>query len=248
MFMRWAQKLTLEKIVRTHKIDFRFANEQWAHPPACVEVKNMASNHGPKAKVQRRFGEVLIPRPKYARILEKRGYPPGDHGKDKAFRSGRRSNFGTQLNEKQKLAFIFNVRENQIRRYFVRARRQPGNTGANLLTLLERRLDNVIYRAGFAATIWAARQLVNHGHVLVNGQRLDIPSYLVEIGDVVSISERMRKNVHVLESLESVGSIPDYLTLNKMNFSISFDRLPERKEIPVPVDEQLIVEFYTRLT
>jgi small subunit ribosomal protein S4 len=208
----------------------------------------MASHHGPKAKVQRRFGEVLVPRPKYAKILEKRPYPPGDHGKDKQFRSGRRSNYGIQLNEKQKLAFIFNVRENQMRSYFVKARRQPGNTGANMLTLLERRLDNVVYRAGFAATIWAARQMVVHGHVLVNGQRLDIPSYLVEIGDEVSLIEKMRQNVHVVEALESAGSVPDYYSRDKNSFSIRLDRLPERKEIPVPVDEQLIVEFYTRLT
>lgn len=208
----------------------------------------MASNHGPKAKVQRRFGEVLVPRPKYAKILEKRPYPPGDHGKDKQFRSGRRSNFGLQLNEKQKLSFIFNIRENQLRRYFVRARRQPGNTGTNLLTLLERRLDNVVYRAGFAATIWAARQLVNHGHVLVNGVRLDIPSYLVELGDEVSLVEKMRQNVHVSEALDSVGSVPDYLSLDKNRLTVRFDRVPERKEIPVPVDEQLIVEYYTRLT
>ncbi|MAS32513.1 MAG: 30S ribosomal protein S4 [Anaerolineaceae bacterium] len=208
----------------------------------------MASYHGPKARVQRRFGEVLVPRPKYQRILEKRSYPPGDHGKDKAFRSGRRSNYGLQLNEKQKLSFIFNVREGQLRRYFVKARRQPGNTGTNLLALLERRLDNVVYRAGFAATIWAARQLVNHGHVLVNGQRLDIPSYLVEIDDVISVSERMRKNVHVVESMDGSGSVPDYLTVNKEAFSIRFDRIPERKEMPIPVDEQLIVEYYTRMT
>lgn len=208
----------------------------------------MASYHGPKARVQRRFGEVLVPRPKYQRILEKRSYPPGDHGKDKAFRSGRRSNYGLQLNEKQKLSFIFNVREGQLRRYFVKARRQPGNTGTNLLALLERRLDNVVYRAGFAATIWAARQLVNHGHVLVNGQRLDIPSYLVEIDDVISVSERMRKNVHVVESMDGSGSVPDYLTINKEAFSIRFDRIPERKEMPIPVDEQLIVEYYTRMT
>jgi small subunit ribosomal protein S4 len=208
----------------------------------------MASYHGPKAKVQRRFGEVLVSRPKYQRILEKRPYPPGDHGKDKQFRSGRRSNYGMQLNEKQKLAFMFNVRESQLRRYFVRARRQPGNTGTNLLTLLERRLDNLVYRAGFAPTIWAARQLVSHGHVLVNGERLDIASYQVNIGDTISLHQRMRQNVHVVEAMESVGSIPDYLTLDKNAFTLRFDRVPDRKEMPFPIDEQLIVEFYTRLT
>src|SRR5690606_29318843 len=108
--------------------DARFLNE--------VHSK-MASYHGPKARVQRRFGEVLIPRPKYARILERRAYPPGDHGKEKQFRSGRRSDYGTQLNEKQKLSFIYNIRERQLRNYFVKARQQTGNTGANLLILLE---------------------------------------------------------------------------------------------------------------
>ncbi|MBZ0296984.1 MAG: 30S ribosomal protein S4 [Anaerolineae bacterium] len=209
----------------------------------------MASYHGPKARVQRRFGEVLVPRPKYQRILEKRAYPPGDHGKEKQFRSGRRSDYGMQLNEKQKLAFIYNVRERQMRRYFMKARRQPGNTGSNLLVLLERRLDNIIYRAGIAPTIWAARQLVSHGHVLVNGGRLDIPSYSVELGDEIRMSDKMRQNVHIVESLESSGSgLPEYLALDKANAAVTLIRMPERNEIPVPVDEPLIVEYYTRLT
>ena len=209
----------------------------------------MASYHGPKARVQRRFGEVLVPRPKYQRILEKRPYPPGDHGKEKQFRSGRRSDYGMQLNEKQKLAFIFNVRERQMRGYFMKARRQPGNTGTNLLILLERRLDNIVYRAGLAATIWAARQFVSHGHVLVNGRRLNIPSYSVQEGDEVRLIEKMRQNVHVIEALESSPSaLPEYLALDKGNAATTLLRLPERNEIPVPIDEQLIVEYYTRLT
>jgi small subunit ribosomal protein S4 len=208
----------------------------------------MASYHGPKAKVQRRFGEVLIPRAKYQKILEKRPYPPGEHGKEKQYRSGRRSDFGTQLNEKQKLAFIYNIREAQLRRYFMRARRQSGNTGANLLILLERRLDSLVYRAGFAATIWAARQLVKHGHILVNGQRVDLPSYLVVPGQVFSVKESMRKNPHVIESMEGTAYNLEYLMVNKDEISATFTRLPERQEIPVPVQEQLIVEFYTRLT
>ncbi len=208
----------------------------------------MASYHGPKAKAQRRFGEVLVPRPKYAKILEKRPYPPGEHGKDTQFRSGRRSNYGIQLNEKQKLAFIFNVRDRQMRQYFVKARRQPGNTGTNMLILLERRLDNVVYRAGLAATIWAARQLVSHGHIEVNGSRLNIPTYSVNVGDNISVREKMRKNVHVVEALESTGALPEYLMLDRDNASVIFTRVPERKEMPIPVDEQLIVEWYTRLT
>ena len=208
----------------------------------------MASYHGPKAKKQRRFGEVLVPRLKYQRILEKRPYPPGEHGRDRQYRSGRRSNYSLQLAEKQKLAFIFNVRDRQLRRYFVRARQQSGNTGTNLLLLLERRLDNLVYRAGFAATIWAARQLVSHGHILVNGRRLDIASASVRVGDVISIHRRMRKNVHIAESLEAMGSAPEYLSLDKENLAATFERLPERNEMPIPVDEQQIVEWYTRLT
>jgi small subunit ribosomal protein S4 len=208
----------------------------------------MGSYHGPKARVQRRFGEVLVPRPKYARILEKRAYPPGDHGKEKQFRSGRRSDYGLQLNEKQKLSFIYNIRERQLRRYFMKARRQPGNTGANLMALLERRLDNLVYRAGFAPTIWAARQMVNHGHIQVNGGRLNIPSYLVRPGETISIVEKMRRNPHVVESIESNAYAPQYLTVDTNSFSAVLTRIPERGEIQVPVDESLVVEFYTRLT
>ncbi|GIL13894.1 MAG: 30S ribosomal protein S4 [Chloroflexota bacterium] len=208
----------------------------------------MASYHGPKAKVQRRFGEILIPRPKYQRILEKRSYPPGEHGKEKQFRSGRRSDYGLQLNEKQKLAFSYNVRETQLRRYFLRARKQPGNTGENLLALLERRLDNLVYRAGFAATIWAARQLVSHGHVLVDGARLNIPSYSVQPGQVISLVEKMRKNPHVVESLEGTPYTPPFLDVDANALTATFTRVPERGEIQVPIDESLVVEFYTRLT
>jgi small subunit ribosomal protein S4 len=207
----------------------------------------MASYHGPKARVQRRFGEVLAPRPKYQRILEKRGYPPGDHGKEKSFRSGRRSDYGMQLNEKQKLAFIYNVRDAQMRRYFLRARRQSGNTGENLLRLLERRLDNMVYRAGFAATIWAARQLVKHGHVNVDGARVDLPSYQLNPGQTISVSDKMRKNVHVVESMEGQVFNLSYLAVDKNALSATFTMLPSRAEIPVPVTEQLVIEFYNRL-
>ncbi|MDX2161725.1 MAG: 30S ribosomal protein S4 [bacterium] len=208
----------------------------------------MASYHGPKARVQRRFGQVLTPRPKYQKILEKRAYPPGAHGKEKSFRSGRRSDYGNQLNEKQKLQFIFNIREKQMRRYFLRARRQAGNTGENLLILLERRLDNMVYRAGFAATIWAARQLVAHGHVMVDGAVLDLPSYSVKPGQTFEMVEKMRQNVHVVESMESTAYTLSYLTVDRTAVRATLTRLPSRDEVPVPVTESLIVEFYTRLT
>lgn len=208
----------------------------------------MASYHGPKAKVQRRFGEVLVPRAKYQKILEKRPYPPGDHGKEKQYRSGRRSDYGLQLNEKQKLMFMFNIREGQMRRYFLRARREPGNTGANLLRLLERRLDNVVYRSGFAPTIWAARQFVKHGHILVDGRRVDLPSFQVAPGMVISVKESMRQNPHVVEAMEGVAYNLPYLAVDKNNFSVTFLNVPEREDIPVPIEEQRIVEYYTRRT
>jgi small subunit ribosomal protein S4 len=208
----------------------------------------MASYHGPKAKVQRRFGEVLMPRPKYAKILEKRAYPPGEHGKEKQYRSGRRSDFGTQLDEKQKLSFVYNVRERQLRNYFKRAAQMPGRTGANMLLLLETRLDNIVYRAGFGATIWSARQVVNHGHIEVNGKRVNLPSFVVRPGDVVSVREKMRKNVHMEEWVESTSGSLSYLSVDKEKMTVTLTRLPEQKEIPVPVQIQLVVEYYNRLT
>lgn len=209
----------------------------------------MASYHGPKAKVQRRFGEVLIPRPKYSRILDKRSYPPGEHGKEKTFRGGRRSNYGTQLDEKQKLAYIYNVRDTQLRNYYLKATRVPtGTTGGNLLILLERRLDNVVYKAGMAATIWAARQLVVHGHILVNGERIDLPSYLLNAGDVVSVTEKMRDNVHIVESVEANSSYPPYISMDKAKKAATLLRIPDETEIQIPVNVQLVVEFYNRLT
>jgi small subunit ribosomal protein S4 len=117
-----------------------------------------------------------------------------------------------------------------------------------LLALLERRLDNLVYRAGFAATIWAARQLVSHGHIQVNGKRVNIPAYTVVPGQTITITEKMRQNPHVVESLESTPYTPVYMDVDSGNFSATLTKIPERGEIPVPVDESLIVEYYTRLT
>lgn len=208
----------------------------------------MASYHGPKAKQQRRFGTLLVPRPKYSRILDSRAYPPGDHGKEKSFRGGRRSDYGLQLDEKQKLSFIYNVRERQLRNYYKKAVLMPGATGVNLLGLLERRLDNLVYKAGLGATIWAARQLVVHGHVEVNGARLDLPSYQVKPNDVISLSAKMKKNVHVVEWVEQIAAYPPYLSVDKDNVSATLLRTPEEGEIQVPVEIQLVVEYYNRLT
>ena len=208
----------------------------------------MASYHGPKARVQRRFGELLAPRPKYAKILENRAFPPGQHGREKAFRSGRRSNFGSQLDEKQKLSFIYNIRERQMRNYYMAANKMTGATGNNLLKLLERRLDNLVYKAGFGATIWAARQLVVHGHILVDGKRLDLPSYQVKPGQVIELRDHMRRNVHIMEWIDQVGAYPPYLEVRKTQFSATLLRIPEDGEVQAPVDVQMVVEYYNRLT
>jgi len=208
----------------------------------------MASYHGPKAKQQRRFGELLVPRPKYSRILDNRAYPPGQHGREKSFRSGRRSNFGLQLDEKQKLAFIYNIRDKQMRNYYTKADQMPGPTGGNLLILLERRLDNLVYKAGFAATIWAARQLVVHGHVLVNERRVDLPSYQMQAGEKFELHDRMKKNVHVEEWVEQISAYPPYLDVDKDRREAIVTREPEAGEVQVPVDIQLVVEYYNRLT
>lgn len=208
----------------------------------------MASLHGPKAKTQRRFGELLVPRAKYAKILEKRGFPPGDHGREKQYRSGQRSSFAIQLDEKQKLAFIYNIRERQLRNYYKKASKMLGPTGGNLLSLLERRLDNLVYKSGLAATIWAARQLVVHGHILVDGARVDLPSYQVKPGQVISVHEKMKKNVHITEWMEQLSAYPGYLNVDKANLSVTLTHVPSPGEIQVPVDIQLVVEYYNRLT
>ncbi len=208
----------------------------------------MASYHGPKAKPQRRFGELLVPRPKYSRILEERAYPPGEHGREKSFRSGRRSNYGNQLDEKQKLAFIYNVRERQMRNYYKKAALMAGPTGVNLLSLLERRLDNIVYKSGLGATIWAARQIVGHGHIMVNGQRVNLPSYQVRPGDVVEASEKMKKNVHIQEWVQQSAYYPPYLIVDKDSYRVTLDRVPEEGEVQTPIDIQQVVEFYNRLT
>jgi small subunit ribosomal protein S4 len=202
----------------------------------------------PKAKEMRRFGEILVSRPKYQRILEKRPYPPGAHGKEKAFRRGRQSDYSLQLEEKQKLAFIYNVQDRQLRNYYLKAARLPGVTGDNLLKLLETRLDSICYRLGFGATIWAARQIVSHGHVLVDGKKVNIASYTVTPGQTITLDERMRQNPDVEIAMDTRGPLPDYLEFEEASFTATLKRQPERSDIQLPVNEQLVVEFYSRKT
>lgn len=200
-----------------------------------------------KAKEQRRFGEVLVPRRKYQKIVDKRPYPPGEHGSSQQFfRGKRRSDFALQLDEKQKLRFMYNVGERQLRNYFKKAVNLPGQTGHNLLVLMERRLDNVIYRAGLAPTIWAARQMVVHRHIMVDGQIVDRPSYSLNPGEEIVLRPRMRKNAHVEEWIQEAAPPPGFLDARLDQFTIIFKYVPERKEVPVYVNEQLVVEFYNR--
>ncbi len=177
--------------------------------------------------------------------LEKKNYPPGQHG---PLRRARLSEYGIQLREKQKLRRIYGVFERQFRRYFEMATKQKGKTGENLLKILERRLDNVVYRLGFAPSRKAARQLVKHRHILVNGKVVDIPSYLVEPGDEIRVRDKSKELEIIHNSLKRVTetSLVPWLQLNKATLSGVFMYIPERSEIPVNVNEQLIVELYSK--
>lgn len=178
--------------------------------------------------------------------FEKRSYAPGQHG---LRRRSKVSEYGVQLREKQKVKRIYGVFEAQFRHYFEMATHQKGRTGENLLKLLERRLDSVLYRLGFAPSRKSARQLVLHGHFLVNGKRVDVGSYLVKAGDIVKVAERSNQLDTIHSSLKRVkdGMLPSYLQLDKAQLTGTFLQVPERSEIPLPdVNEQLIVELYSK--
>ena len=173
----------------------------------------------------------------------RRSYAPGQHGAAKK----KLSNYGVQLREKQKARRIYGVLEGQFRHYYEKADHMKGITGENLLMLLEMRLDNVVYRLGFANSIRQARQMVVHGHILVNGKKVDIPSFAVQVGDEVTLREKSRTNVMFKENFES-GALNEYPYLSKDmdKFSGVLTRLPERQEVPIEIDEILIVEFYSK--
>ncbi|MBP1700153.1 MAG: rpsD, partial [Deltaproteobacteria bacterium] len=174
--------------------------------------------------------------------FDRRNYPPGQHGQSRK----KFSDYGTQLREKQKVKRIYGILENQFRNIFKEADRQKGITGETLLALLERRLDNVIYRLGFANSRDEARQLVRHNHFLINQSKVNIPSYLVKPGDVIEIREKSKKIVRVLEALEGVArrGVPQWLELDKDQMKGSMKGLPSREEITLPIQEKLIVELY----
>jgi small subunit ribosomal protein S4 len=175
---------------------------------------------------------------------DRRSYPPGQHGQGRT----KFSDYGIQLREKQKVKRMYGLMERQFRSYFHKAERQRGITGTNLLILLERRLDNVVYRMGFASSRSQARQLVRHKHFLVNGKRVDIPSYLVKTGDMVEVKEKSRTTVPVVEAMEAVArrGVPQWLEVDRENFKGAVKGFPTRDELTMPIQEQLIVELYSK--
>ena len=177
--------------------------------------------------------------------IEKRNTPPGQHGKS---RKAKMVGYGVQLREKQKVKRIYGVLENQFRRYFESAERQRGITGETLLQLLERRLDNVIYRLGLATSRPQARQLVRHGHFLVNGRKVDVPSYSLKAGDVVSVRGTSAQNTAIVHAMEEVKGrgIPEWLLFDAGQLTGRITSLPTREQINLPVQEQLIVELYSK--
>ncbi|WP_345975496.1 30S ribosomal protein S4 [Sulfurimonas sp. HSL3-7] len=208
----------------------------------------MARYRGPVEKIERRFGVSLNLKGERRlagkSALEKRPYGPGQHGQ----RRKKVSEYGLQLNEKQKAKFMYGVSEKQMRALFAEAKRRAGNTGTNLVVLLEQRLDNVVYRMGFASTRRFARQFVNHGHVLVDGKRVDIASYRVKPGQKVEIREKSKQNNQVQRAIElsNQTGISPWVDIDAEKVFGIFTRLPEREEIVIPVEERLIVELYSK--
>ncbi len=210
----------------------------------------MARYTGPKCRLCRREGEKLFLKGEKCLTdkcpFERRPYPPGMHGPRR--RRVKLTIYGMQLREKQKVKRIYGLLEGPFKRLFEKARKMPGNTGENLLVLLELRLDNVVYRAGFAKSRAQARQFVRHGHVRVNGKKVDIPSYMVKEGDVISIAEHFRNNPELLGAIELHKNLPrvEWLSVNEDEFTAKVVRKPTRMDITHPINERLIVELYSK--
>ena len=208
----------------------------------------MARYTGPVEKLERRLGVSLALKGERRlagkSALEKRPYAPGQHGQRRA----KISEYGLQLREKQKAKFMYGVSEKQFRRLFQEAARREGNTGALLVQLLEQRLDNVVYRMGFATTRRFARQLVTHGHILVNGKRVDIPSYRVEPGSKVEVAEKSKNNPQIIRAIDLTAQtgIVAWVDVEKEKKFGIFTRNPEREEVIIPIEERFIVELYSK--
>jgi len=208
----------------------------------------MSRYRGPVEKLERRLGVDLglkgERRLAGKSALEKRPYAPGQHGQ----RRTKISEYGLQLQEKQKARFMYGVTEKQFRTLYKEANRREGNTGSVLIQLLEQRLDNVVYRMGFATTRAFARQLVNHGHLLVDGKRVTIPSFRVKEGQKIEVAEKSKSNVQIVRAMELTNQtgIVEWVDVEKEKFFGIFTRIPERDEISIPVEERLIVELYSK--
>ncbi|EIA19251.1 30S ribosomal protein S4 [Listeria fleischmannii] len=200
----------------------------------------MARYTGPSWKISRRLGISLSGTGKE---LERRPYAPGQHGPNQRKKM---SEYGLQQAEKQKLRHMYGLTERQFKNTFNKAGKLQGKHGENFMILLEQRLDNLVYRMGLARTRRAARQLVNHGHILVDGKRVDIPSYQVSVGQVIGVREKSAKNSAIAESLEVSSFVPEYVTFDADKLEGSLNRLPERSELAAEINEAFIVEFYSR--
>ena len=204
-----------------------------------------AKSQTTKGKIVRKFGENIFGNPKYDRLLNRKPYAPGQHGQG---RRSKLSNYGTQLREKQKIKFMYGLLEKQFKLNFVKADKMKGETGTNMLQLLESRLDNVAFRLGFAPSRPAARQLVSHKHFLVNNKVVNIPSYIVEQGDVIEVRDKSKKMDIILESMRRIKGDMDlsWLELDKAKLRGTFVAVPDRDEMQLTVNEQLVVELYSK--
>ena len=204
----------------------------------------MAKSTTAKGMLVRKFGENIFGNPKYDRLLNRKPYSPGQHGQT---RRAKLSNYGIQLREKQKIKFMYGLLEKQFRLTFQKADKMKGETGTNMLQLLESRLDNVVHRLGFAISRPAARQLVSHKHILLNGKCVNIPSLIVKPGDVVSVRNKSKKMDCVIESMKNIKGDIDlaWLSLDKAKMSGTFISIPEREDMKLTVNEQLVVELYS---
>lgn len=195
---------------------------------------------GPKDKLSRKYGEILSGMPTFD--ISKRPYPAGQHGQKRS----KSSEYGLLLAEKQKLRLSYGVTEKQFRNLFKKANSIKGPTGEILIKLLETRLDNIVYRMGMAPTLPAARQLVSHGHVLVDGKKVDIPSFSVKEGMVITLKEKSKEIPVVKETIKNAPQVLEYVSVDKEKVQGSLVNMPERAEVPVAVNERLIVEYYSR--
>ena len=205
----------------------------------------MAKTQIAKGKLVRKFGENIFGNTKFDRLLNRKPYAPGQHGQG---RRSKLSNYGIQLQEKQKIKFMYGLLEKQFRLNFEKAEKMKGETGTNMLQLLERRLDNVVYRLGFAPSRPAARQLVNHKHFLVNNHVVNIPSFKVKPGDIIEVRDKSKKMDLILESMRRIKGDMDlpWLDIDKAKMRGTFVSVPDRDEMQLTVNEQLVVELYSK--